>query len=50
MEQGVVTDDYKADVGAVLKVLNNVLATEIVRTHRYRRHYYTAAGLNSEGS
>ncbi|HUN60183.1 MAG TPA: ferritin-like domain-containing protein [Candidatus Binataceae bacterium] len=50
MEQGAVTGNYKADIGAVLKVLNDVLATEIVCTLRYRRHYYTAAGLNSEGA
>jgi bacterioferritin len=50
MEQGAVTENYKADVAAVLKVLNDVLATELVCTLRYRRHYYTASGLNSEGA
>jgi bacterioferritin len=50
MEKGAVTDGYKADVDAVTKVLNEVLATEIVCVLRYKRHYYTAAGLNSEGA
>ncbi|MGA2412260.1 MAG: ferritin-like domain-containing protein [Candidatus Binataceae bacterium] len=50
MEQGAVTENYQADVKAVLKVLNEVLATEIVCYLRYKRHYYTAAGLNSDGA
>ena len=41
---------YKADIDDVTKVLNEVLATEIVCVLRYKRHYYTAAGLNSEGA
>jgi bacterioferritin len=48
MEQGAVTDNYKADRKAVIKVLNQVLATELVCVLRYRRHYYMASGLNSE--
>jgi bacterioferritin len=48
MEQGAVTENYKANLDQVLKVLNEVLATELVCTLRYRRHYYTATGLNSE--
>jgi bacterioferritin len=48
MEHGAVTDNYQADRSAVIKVLNEVLATELVCTLRYRRHYYTAFGLNSE--
>jgi len=50
MEQGAVTQNYKADIKAVVKVLNEVLATEVVCYLRYKRHYYTAAGLNSEGA
>ena len=50
MDRGAVTENYRGDVGAVVKVLNEVLATELVCTLRYRRHYYTAAGLNSEGA
>jgi bacterioferritin len=48
MEKGAVTDNYKADVKAVTKVLNQVLATEIVCVLRYKRHYYMASGINSE--
>lgn len=48
MDQGAVTPGYKADRAQVIKVLNEVLATEIVCTLRYKRHYYTADGLNSE--
>jgi bacterioferritin len=48
MEQGAVTDNYQADRKAVVDVLNDVLATELVCTLRYRRHYYMAFGINSE--
>jgi bacterioferritin len=50
MEQVPVTENYKADRRAVLKVLNDVLVTEIVCILRYKRHYFMAAGLNSEGA
>lgn len=48
MEKGAVTSSYKGDVAAVVKVLNEVLATELVCTLRYRRHYYSASGINAE--
>jgi bacterioferritin len=38
MEQGAVTEGYKADRETVIKVLNEALATEIVCVLRYRRH------------
>ncbi len=47
IEKGPVTDAYGADVERVISVLNEALATEIVCTLRYRRHYYTATGLNA---
>jgi bacterioferritin len=47
MEQGAVTPGYQAEVGAVVKILNNVLATEIVCVLRYKRHYYMATGINA---
>jgi bacterioferritin len=50
MEKGAVTENYKADVKAVVKVLNEVLATELVCVLRYKRHYYMAAGINSDGA
>jgi bacterioferritin len=46
--KGAVTENYKADRERVLQVLNTVLATELVCTLRYLRHYYTATGINSE--
>jgi bacterioferritin len=48
ISEGAVTDGYKADRGRVISVLNEVLATEIVCTLRYRRHYHTAEGIASE--
>ncbi len=48
MEQGAVTAGYKADVDKVVKVLNEILATEIVCILRYKRHYFTAGGINSD--
>ena len=50
MERGAVTENYKADLKAVIKVLNDVLATEIVCVLRYKRHYFMAAGINSDGA
>ncbi|HEY6121922.1 MAG TPA: ferritin-like domain-containing protein [Pyrinomonadaceae bacterium] len=48
MDQGAVTEGYKADRETVIKVLNEALATEIVCVLRYRRHYFMASGINSE--
>ena len=50
MEKGAVTGGYKADLKAVIKVLNETLATEIVCVLRYKRHYYLASGINSDGA
>jgi bacterioferritin len=47
MEQGAVTEAYKADRQQVLKVLNEVLATEIVWVLRYKNHYFVASGINA---
>jgi bacterioferritin len=46
--QGAVTDNYRADRETVVKVLNDALATEIVCTLRYRRHYYMASGIHAK--
>ena len=46
--KGPVTSSYKADVKRVIKVLNEVLATEIVCVLRYRRHHFMAEGMNAE--
>ena len=47
VEQGPITDAYGADRDRVLAVLNEVLATELVCVLRYKRHYYTATGMNA---
>jgi bacterioferritin len=44
IEDGAVTDNYGADKVLVIKLLNEALATEIVCTLRYKRHYYMAKG------
>lgn len=48
IEQGAITEGYKADRATVVKLLNEALATEIVCTLRYRRHYFMASGINAE--
>ena len=47
--QGAVTPGYHADRDVVLKLLNEALATEIVCTLRYKRHYFMAKGIHAEG-
>ena len=46
--QGAVTPGYHADRSVVLKLLNEALATEIICTLRYKRHYYMAQGIHAE--
>ena len=48
IEQGPITEGYKADRKQVIAVLNEALATEIVCVLRYKRHYYMASGINAE--
>src|SRR5207249_5859761 len=48
LEQGPVTDGYKADRTKVIAVLNEVLATELVCVLRYKRHYFMASGIHAE--
>lgn len=47
IEQGPITSAYGADRDRVVEVLNEALATELVCILRYKRHYYTATGLNA---
>jgi bacterioferritin len=47
IEEGAVTQTYAADRETVIKLLNEALATEIVCTLRYKRHYFMARGLTS---
>jgi bacterioferritin len=49
IENGAVTEGYKVDRETALKVLNEALATEIVCVLRYKRHYFSATGISSEG-
>jgi bacterioferritin len=44
LEDGAVTEGYKGDRQAVIKMLNDALATELVCINRYKRHYYTVSG------
>src|SRR4249919_1733412 len=48
MEQGAVTSSYRADRETVVRILNEVLATEIVCVLRYKRHYYMASGIHAQ--
>jgi len=48
MDQGAVTSAYLADREQVVAVLNEVLATEIVCTLRYKNHYFMARGVHGD--
>ncbi|MDF6842513.1 hypothetical protein NLR04_25055, partial [Escherichia coli] len=48
IEEGAVTEDYKADRETVLRLLNEALATELICVLRYRRHHFMAKGINAE--
>lgn len=47
IEDGAITASYSADRETVVRLLNEALATEIVCVLRYKRHYFTADGLES---
>lgn len=49
MAEGAVTEAYGADREAVIQVLNEVLATEIVCNLRYRNNALVAEGIHAEG-
>jgi bacterioferritin len=48
IENGAVTEGYKADRENVIRLLNEALATEIVCVLRYKRHYFMAHGIHSQ--
>jgi bacterioferritin len=48
IEEGAVTDGYRADRETVIKLLNEALATEIVCVLRYKRHYFMAQGIHAD--
>jgi bacterioferritin len=47
IDKGPITDAYGADRERVIDVLNEVVATELVCYLRYKRHYFTAKGMNA---
>ena len=47
IEHGAITEGYGADRKRVIDVLNSVLATELVCVLRYKRHFFTAQGINA---
>lgn len=47
LDEGAVTPGYGPYRDAVVKLLNDALATELVCTLRYKRHYFTADGVDS---
>ena len=48
IENGAVVEGYRGDRETILRLLNEALATEIVCTLRYRRHYFMASGIHAE--
>ena len=44
LDDGAVTEGYQADREAVIAMLNDALATELLCVLRYKRHYYTVSG------
>ena len=50
IDKGPVTATYGADRQRVVEVLNQALATELVCVLRYKRHYFTAEGINSQAA
>jgi bacterioferritin len=48
IEKGAITENYKGNLKAIIKLLNDALATEIVCVLRYRRHHFMAQGIHAE--
>jgi bacterioferritin len=48
MDRGAVTGANPLDLNQAIKVLNQVLASEIVCVLRYKRHYFMAQGIHAE--
>ena len=48
IEQGAVTAGYRGDREAVIRALNDALATEIVCFLRYKRHQFMAKGIHAQ--
>ena len=48
VEEGAVTEQYRADRQKVIQLLNEALATEFVCVLRYRQNYFAARGLKAK--
>ncbi len=48
LDEGPMTQTYLLDPTRVVQLLNDALATELVCTLRYKRHYYMAQGIHAE--
>jgi len=48
IENGAVTEGYKADRETVVRLLNEALATELVCVLGYKLHYFMAQGIQSQ--
>ncbi len=47
LDDGAVTEGYQADREAVIAMLNDALATELLCVLRYKRHYFMATGIHA---
>lgn len=47
LDDGAVTPAYGPHRNAIIKLLNDSLATELVCVLRYKRHYFMASGMSS---
>ena len=50
VERGAVTTDYDADRNAIIALLNEALATELICVLRYKRHYSMAQGPHANAA
>jgi bacterioferritin len=48
IEEGAVTQGYRADRETVIRLLNQALATELVCVLRYKQHHYAASGIHAQ--
>ena len=48
LQGGAITDDYRADRAQVIKLLNEILATELMCSLRYKSHYHCASGIHQD--
>ena len=47
LDEGAITPAYGPHRDAIVKLLNDSLATELVCVLRYKRHHFTATGVSS---